>query len=296
MKSERFNLEFKSMIEGDFVNSNVLTAVKQAGKTALEVRDRGLVAKQKASKEDLVTQGDLLVTQQLKSSLTVLFGDIVFMDEETSETHGLNLQTDKTIAVVDPIDGTGNYYESYMNSQRPESEQKAGTENWGLSVGFVKNGEVVGGVIYQPELDRIYYTERGKGAYLDHKRLHVNETAQVTDSQPYFDFPYPHDKVEYDQTTRLLSLLESQLHTKKPVKLGSQVIEIMQVAEGNADFFFCLKTKPWDVAAAVSIISESGGITTNKYGTPYRLFEENIVFKNATIDLTQFYESVENAA
>ena len=63
----------------------------------------------------------------------------------------------------------------------------------------------------------------------------------------------------------------------------------MKVAEGEADFFFMLKTKPWDVAAALSIVSEAGGHLKNIKGEPYKLFEENIVLTNGAIDLRLFF-------
>ena len=286
------NVEVSVAFEGEYVNSRTLSLVKDAGKFALKLRSQGLEAQEKSGKEDIVTKGDIVITERVKPQLLTLFPDIVFIDEETPSTHAQDVTQCAFYAVIDPIDGTSNYYQGYLDLQKPEHERKPGTEYWAISVGFVKDGDVVAGVIYQPERDKLFYAEKGRGAFLNGEKLEVSKTIALERSQPYFDFPYPKDKTEYEQTTMLQKALPTQLGTKEPVKLGSQVLEIAKIAEGEADFFFCLKTKPWDVAAGFSIVTEAGGSYTNAKGEPYPLFGENIAIKNNRIDLRPFYEMV----
>lgn len=264
--------------EGEYVNQKTISLVKVCGQKAIEIRNKGLSAEVKSSKEDIVTKGDTEITEILKSELSKTFPDINYLDEETSSTHELKSFTGKFFAVIDPIDGTSNYFNN--------------NENWGVSVGFVNNGEIIGGIIYQPDLNKMYCCEKGKGAFLNGQRLSTSKQKTLNGSVPYFDFPYPKDKDEYELTQKFIDRLPQLLQTEKPIKLGSQVIEIMKVAEGNADLFFMFKTKPWDVAAAISIVSEAGGLYTNSSGESYSLFEEDIVISNGQIDLNPFFETV----
>jgi fructose-1,6-bisphosphatase/inositol monophosphatase family enzyme len=67
--------------------------------------------------------------------------------------------------------------------------------------------------------------------------------------------------------------------------LGSQVIESMQVAEGKQDIFIHLQTKPWDIAAASSIVTEAGGRCFDAKGNKYILFDNTILLANGAMDL-----------
>lgn len=273
------NLEFTPMIEGEFVNTTTLTLVRNAGLRALTVRTEGLSAKVKSSKDDIVTSGDTAVSEVLRDGLGNLFSGITFIDEEVSDTHAYTINHNQVgmFAVIDPIDGTGNYF--------------AGNENWGVSVGFARDGEIVGGIIYHPEVNRIYYAERGRGAFVNDTRLKVSDVEHFEGCAPIFDMPYESEREEWEQTEAILALLK-ELKTQKPLKLGSKVVETMRIADGEKDFFFHLRASSWDVAAAISIVTEAGGKVTNVRGEPYALFEEDIVISNGVLDLTPFYSVV----
>jgi len=271
--------EFSPKFEGEFVNAQTLKIVREAGQVAQKLQTGNLESITKTCKEDFVTQGDLEVTRILKQQLPKIIPDLIFIDEESSETHDIKINSEELYVVIDPIDGTTNYFN--------------GAKEWGVSVGFVKDGQCVAGIIFQPSLNKIFYAELGKGAYINNKQLKVSDQATLSNCSPQYDFPYPKDKIEYDRTSKIISRFP-QLQTQKPIRLGSQVIAIMKVAETESDFFFHLKTKPWDVAAAIAILTEAGGRVLNMKGESYKLFDDDIVFSNQNLNLNPFFDLIKS--
>src|SRR5437899_2300879 len=97
------NREIPSAFEGEYVNSITLSLVKDAGRVALQVRNQGLEAQEKSSKEDLLTNGDTEVTRKIKPQLQSIFPDIQFLDEETPATHTIDVTQPGLYAIIDPI-------------------------------------------------------------------------------------------------------------------------------------------------------------------------------------------------
>ncbi len=263
--------------EGEVVNERFLKCMRDAGALALEVRQKGLSAEVKSSKEDIVTEGDRTISLLLQKQLTELFPGIEFIDEEDAGSDKSAIPARSMVAIIDPIDGTSNYY----NNGVAESATPA-NPNWGISVGIVKNGEICGGAICQPSLQKLFYAEKDRGAYVNGKRLATSTTKSFADARMTYDYPYPKDEREYDLTARVLERLHTSILSAE--KLGSQVIEAMEVAQGKSDFFLHLKTKPWDVAAAVAIVTEAGGKALNITGEPFRIADQSIILTNGAID------------
>ncbi|HET9946731.1 MAG TPA: inositol monophosphatase [Patescibacteria group bacterium] len=265
---------------GEIIVPDVFNAVISAGNLALEVREQGLRAQVKSTKEDLVTQGDRYVSEALKKSLGVLFPGIAVLDEERTETHGIDLKAQGMVAIIDPIDGTSNYYSGYL-----EMDESKKNPYWGVSVGIMKNGELVAGVIFQPQLQKIYYAEKGKGAYMNGKRIHVSNIHSLAGAKLIYSSPYPKDKEAFFSSARVIERIETETSMQAET-LGSQVIEAMQVAEGKKDAFLHLCTKPWDMAAAVVIAREAGGRIMTAFGTEYPLFGPAILISNSNLDVS----------
>jgi myo-inositol-1(or 4)-monophosphatase len=261
----------------EVLSTQLLTDIVAAGSFSLTLREEGLEATQKLSKTDLVTNGDTAVSKELTRILRGHFHDIAFLDEEASKTHSLDVKRERMVAVIDPIDGTTNYSKGFV-----EGSQDSPNENWGVSVGMVLEGELVAGVIYQPSLAALFYAEKGKGAYRNGVRMTASTTVKLGVDSLIYAIPYSHDTKEFNATTRAIQRIKEM--GINPIVLGSQVIEAMYVAQGLRDVFMMFKTKPWDIAAAISIVTEAGGRVTTVFGEPYELFEETILLSNGAID------------
>lgn len=250
--------------------------VKEAGHIGMKLRQQGLMKFVKTGKDDFATQADIEISKFIHRQLLLIFPQIFFIDEENKqESYELNSYlNNKTVAVIDPIDGTTNFSQ--------------GNNNWAISIAIIHNSLIHYGVIYQPETQKFFFAKKGKGASLNDKSIHTSSAQSFNKSIVTFDYPYKIDKNEFIQTKDICKKMIKDLNIKKIYRLGSQVLEIMEVAMGRADFFFHLKTKPWDVAAAILIIRESGGQCFNKHGDTYRLFEENILITNGQIKIEKF--------
>ncbi len=264
---------------GEILRPDFLRSVVEAGNLALNVRQEGLTSEVKSTKEDIVTRGDLAVSSMLRERLSQLFPGIVFIDEEVPESDSLDITAHAMVAIIDPIDGTTNYY----NKGEKDSSEAPANPNWAVSVGITREGKLHAGVIYQPMLQKLFYAERGRGAYMNGKRLHVSTTQSLSDARLIYDYPYPKDKKEYELTGRVLAALEPQITSAE--RLGSAVVETMEVAEGKSDFFMLLRTQPWDVAAAAVIVEEAGGTAFNATGEPFKIGNRSIVLTNGKIEI-----------
>jgi myo-inositol-1(or 4)-monophosphatase len=265
---------------GEIITPELVSTVRMAGKLALEVQQAGLQATVKSTKEDLVTQGDTRVTEELKSHISRLFPGCVYLDEETQETHAIDVTKENMVVIIDPIDGTGNYYQASL-----EPEETKRNPNWGISIGFVKNGELVAGIIEQPQTGTTYYAEKGTGAYKNGKRMYVSVTHSPNNARLIYSPPYPKDKEAFAASSGALARMKQEIPMQLS-RLNSQVIETMQVAEGRQDAFIHLKTKPWDIAAASVIVPEAGGRVMDVKGNKYTPFGETILLTNGNLDVT----------
>lgn len=272
---EAFRLPF----QGNYITERLLRLVKDAGDEAIDIRQNKSLNVEQKGQDDFVTEGDRAVSRMITTALQTLFPEIFIVDEENPASYDMGKFAGYPLAaVIDPIDGTNNY--------------RLGKSEWGISIGLFAYGKPVAGIIYLPDQDKLYYAGHGRGAYFNHQRIHVSKMASFKDAVLYYDFPYPKDELECQQTQRLLDHLE-KICRKKPIKLGSQVAEFVKVAHSLADGAWMLKTKPWDVAGALCIVSEAGGKYAAADGSEYSLFGETIVFWNGSPDfeIEQFFEA-----
>ena len=187
---------------------------------------------------NIVTSADLAVQEFLQKNLMALVPDSGFMGEEEGQRdNGTRL-----CWVVDPIDGTTNFARGMQQS--------------GISVAFRIDGEYVLGVVYNPDLDDMFWAVKGKGAYLNGKRLSVSKkdfehsvicTALCLYRKNYADICAD-------------VLKETFLKCADFRRFGVASLEICYVAAGRADLFFEFRLYPWDIAAAAVILREAGGV------------------------------------
>jgi myo-inositol-1(or 4)-monophosphatase len=252
-----------------YVTEPLLDVVREAGQLALRIRADGLSSSEKLSKEDIVTNGDTAVSRYLRENLPTYLPGVVIVDEEDAKSHDFSIAGLELAAVVDPIDGTTKYFE--------------GNNNCGVSVGITVDGEPIAGIVYQFGTDQLFWAERGQGAFCNGTPLRVSTTSQLSDARMIHSMPYRHRVEQYARMEQIVEAVRG--HIVSLDMFGSQVIELMQVALGKRDFFLMNDTKPWDVAGAIPIICEAGGLIVNMKGQPYKLGEPSIIATNSSVDL-----------
>jgi fructose-1,6-bisphosphatase/inositol monophosphatase family enzyme len=130
-----------SSFKGEIITPQLLHAMRKLGRLSLLEQEKGIHAKIKSTGEDVVTEGDMILTREIKKVIDQLFPGCTYLDEETENTHGVDISQAAVIAIIDPIDGTANYYKGSL-----EPDKAKRNANWAISIGLVKNGEISAGV------------------------------------------------------------------------------------------------------------------------------------------------------
>lgn len=219
----------------------------------------------KASNRDVATKYDLEVQRKLIEELGKIYPYISVIGEEDTKDSGV-VDESKSLEeffLIDPVDGTTNLVHDFRHSS--------------ISVAYVKGGEIQIGVVMNPYNNEVFHAVKGKGAYLNNKRVQVSEHS-LRDSLVLFGTS-PSTNDTHDKTFDLLK--EVFLNTKDIRRTGSAALDLCYIASGRADFFFELILHPWDYAAGIIIIKEAGGLISDFNGTDLPLDKaSNVVAGN----------------
>ena len=187
---------------------------------------------------NIVTSAEVAVQEYLQKELMALLPEAGFYGEEEKE-HDFS----KEISwIVDPIDGTTNFARGMQQS--------------GISVGLRQGQELVLGVVYNPDLDDLFWATKGNGAYLNGKRLSVSKKdfahSILCTAMSLYRKSY----------AKLCSdvLYEAYNQCADFRRFGVASLEMCYLAAGRVDTFFELRLFPWDFAGAAVILSEAGGV------------------------------------
>ncbi len=235
--------------------------VKKAGEIIVnslgsshEIRHKGEI--------DLVTEVDIEVEEYLKGSLRKVL-DADFLAEESAS---LTL-SDAPTWVIDPLDGTTNFAHAIPVIA--------------TSVALCVEGLPYVGIINLPVLGETFYAIRGKGAWLNEKKIHVSSTSSLKQALVATGFPY-------DISTRVEEVippLQRVLVSVQGVRrMGAAAVDLAYVACGRFDGFFEQGLKPWDIAAGILLVKEAGGEVSEYHPHhPISLFSPNILASNGII-------------
>jgi len=166
-----------------------------------------------------------------------------------AEESGIIEGNDEDIWYIDPLDGTVNYAHH--------------VPVFCVSIAYAFQGRLTLGAVYDPLRDEMYTAERGKGAYLNGKRLSVSSTSELKRSLLVTGFPYDTWNTELDNFANFIKFGKL---TQGVRRLGSAALDLAYVAAGRFDGFWELSLKPWDVAAGGLICEEAGARITNIQG------------------------------
>ena len=238
-------------------------AALKAGEKVLEYDPGSVSTEIKSTAGDLVTAADLGSEQVITEVITANFPDDLIISEETSKGQELltkDALPSLTCWVIDPIDGTNNF--------------KKGMAYSGISIGYIENGEIVLGAVYDPYRKELYIAEKGKGVTRNTKPIRVS------------------DKSTFDAGTRVctsnsyeggtqanLARYEKLGHVWVDV-LGSAVLIMTDVASGRLDLYHHNGLKPWDNAAAFLIAEEAGAKITDLSGAPTTWLTNEVIVGN----------------
>ncbi|HXZ13312.1 MAG TPA: inositol monophosphatase family protein [Candidatus Sulfotelmatobacter sp.] len=166
---------------------------------------------------------------------------------------------------VDPLDGTTNFAHGYPC--------------FAVSIGLVEEGEPLVGVVYNPVSRELFTAERGDGAYLNNKRIHVSPTEKLAKSLVATGFPT--HKVR--TSVNISYYWEFTLRSHGVRRDGAASLDLCSVAAGRFDAFWEFGLKSWDTAAGMLIVREAGGMVSDLAGRPYHPGDADILASNGRI-------------
>lgn len=208
---------------------------------------------------DLVSYVDKEAEKKLVAQLAKILPEAGFIVEEgTLDTKGEVFDW-----IVDPLDGTTNFIH--------------GLPVFAVSIGLVKNGEPVLGVVYEINKDECFYAMEGGKAYLNGKEISVSTASTLGESLIATGFPF-REFENVDQYLKVLKIFMEKTHGVR--RLGSAAVDLVYVACGRYQGFFESNLKPWDVAAGVIIIKQAGGTVTDYSGGNDYIFGKGMIAAN----------------
>ena len=212
-------------------------------------RDFGELAELQVSRKapaDFVSAADIKAEQAVFEALEKARPGYSFLGEE----RGLIEGTDKTHTwIVDPLDGTTNFLHAIPH--------------FAINIALQREGAIVAAVTYNPVTNELFWAEKGKGCFVNDKRLRVAGRKHLDESVLGTGIPF----LGHGQHARFLKELHQISQRVAGVRrFGAASLDLAYVAAGRLDGFWERDLKPWDMAAGVLMITEAGGKVTNADG------------------------------
>ena len=241
---------------------NVMTtAARKAGKAIM--RDFGEVENLQISRKgpaDFVTKVDLKAEKVVKEELIRTRPHYSFVMEESGVVEG----PDKTHRwFIDPLDGTTNFLH--------------GVPHFAVSIALEREGQLVAGVVYNPVTDDLFVAEKGRGAWLNDRRLRVSARRNLKEALVATGIPY-HGREGHQTFSTELSLVMKEVAGVR--RFGAAALDLAWVAAGRYDAFWERGLGPWDLAAGTVIVREAGGIVSDLAQGQNMLTEGHVLASN----------------
>ncbi len=247
------------------IRSPVMTVMVDAVMKAAKGlrRDFGEIENLQVSRKgpgDFVSAADHKAEKVLREALERARPDFGFVMEESGIVEGKDRQHRWHI---DPLDGTTNFLH--------------GIPHWAISVGLEREGVLVAGVVYDGAKDELFIAEKGKGAFLNNRRIRVSARTDAADS--VFGTGIP-SLGRRDHPGFLKQVRHVMMHTAGVRRLGSAALDLAYVAAGRMEAYWEQGLNSWDVAAGALLVREAGGFVGDAFGRDEVLGADTIVAGN----------------
>lgn len=246
------------------------TAARAGGAVLLQHAGRITGLRTKSGTTDMVSAADVASGVAVVSAIAEHIPSARFVVEEP-EVYDLagvarGALTDGEVWVIDPLDGTTSFVHSYPC--------------WSVSVALLCDGVPVAGAVYNVPVDEMVSAAAGAGATLNGIPLVCAGSPTLEGALLGTGFPYDRG-APFDRQLRLLEHLVRPAHDVR--RDGSAAVDLCNVATGRTDGFWETALQPWDMAAGVLIVEESGGRATGFDGSPWSITTRDIVAANPAL-------------
>jgi myo-inositol-1(or 4)-monophosphatase len=242
---------------GTFVDAAIEIA-HEAGQILLSHRGVGFELK---GEYDLVTAADRASEQLVVKRLKERFPDHGIVAEEGGHAE----MRSEYCWFVDPLDGTTNFAHGFPM--------------WNVTLALARHGQVVAGVVFDPQHEELFAAERGAGARLNGAPIHVSKARFLNDSLVSTGFPSGHRH----KNVNIHFYYQLAMTTHGVRRGGSAAIDLAYTACGRLDGFWEFGLNPWDMAAGTLLIEEAGGRCSGMKGEPLALRGPHLLADNGLI-------------
>lgn len=244
---------------------NVMTAAaRKAGRSL--TRDFGEVEQLQVSIKgpaNFVSNADHKAEDIIFNELSRARPGYGFIMEERGEIDG----DDKSHTwIVDPLDGTTNFLH--------------GIPLFAISIGLEREGQLVAGLIYSPITDELFTAEKGKGAFLNDRRLRVAARKTLSDCVVATGIPHRGRPGHANFQTEMTAIMAEVAGLRRT---GSAALDLAWTAAGRFDGYWERNIQPWDIAAGAVLVREAGGFVSDVDGSDRMLDTGNVLAGNAAI-------------
>jgi myo-inositol-1(or 4)-monophosphatase len=245
--------------------AGAVEAAMQAGKVIRKYYTRPLKVREKGRSLGLVTNADIEAEETAMKVLRKCEKDFAFLTEET-HSNGVRKKGQEGLWIVDPLDGTTNFVHRFPM--------------FCVNIALQFNDQTVVGVTYHPILDELYTAIRGKGAYINGKRMMVSKTTKMRDALMATGFAYRSREALASEMTSFKKVSHATRAVRRP---GSAALDLAYTARGVFDGFWERHLAPWDVAAGALLVEEAGGRVTDFKGKPFDPWAAEILATNGVL-------------
>ena len=213
---------------------------------------------------DFVTEVDHAAEAAIIDTLLGAYPGHGILAEESGRSRGARASEYEWI--IDPLDGTTNFIHGFPV--------------YAVSIALAFRGQVQQAVVYDPNRNDLFYASKGRGAFLNDKRLRVSKRIRMADCLIGTGFPFR----KGDNFQRYLRMFEAVMQNCAGLRRpGAAALDLCYVAAGYTDGFFETGLSPWDVAAGSLMITEAGGLVGNFTGDADYLYQREVVAGNPKI-------------
>lgn len=196
---------------------------------------------------DYVTEVDQASEASIIETLLTAYPGHGILAEESGRQHGA--RDSEHVWIIDPLDGTTNFLHGFPV--------------YCISIALSVRGRIEHGVVYDPTRNDLFTATRGRGAFMNDRRMRVSKRTRLSECLLGTGFPYrPGD----DFAGYMKMMAEVMQHTHGLRRPGAAALDLAYVAAGFTDGFFETGLSIWDVAAGSLLVTEAGGLVGNFTG------------------------------
>ena len=194
---------------------------------------------------DFVTRVDHAAEEAVLDVVRKAYPDHAILAEESGVTQG----SAEYEWVIDPLDGTTNFIHGFPQ--------------YCVSIAIRHRGALAHGVVYDPNRNELFTASKGRGAFLNDRRIRVSKCTRLGDALVGTGFPFK----EIDNIERYSGQLRQLMQKSAGVRrAGAAALDLAYVACGRLDAFWEMGLSPWDMAAGALLIQEAGGLVGDLHG------------------------------